>query len=133
MPEVDISQYLPPGAVTSKDGCTVTIQNTNLCSDPDALVRFINTQAALPPRPEIRITGTHNSYGENKTDFDIRVNVMRYLVRNPTDAPLNYIKMVEPKELAFRGDSSKGMLPHADGGLNEWAGMFCRDASTEKS
>ena len=133
MPEVDITQYLLPGAVASKDGSTITVNNGNLCSDPNALVHFVNTQAALPPRPEIRITGVHNSYGETKTDFDIRVNVMRYLIRKPTDGPLNFIKMVEPKELAFRGDAAKSTLPHANGGLNEWAQMFCRDPSPDKS
>jgi hypothetical protein len=130
---VDISQYLLQGAVVSKDGKTVTVTNANLYSDPIALVQFINTQAALPPRPEIRITGIHNVYGENKIDFDVRVNVMHYLMSKPTDAPLNYIKMVEPKELAFRGDATKSTLPHADGGLIEWARIFCRDPSPNKS
>ncbi|KAH7413971.1 hypothetical protein DE146DRAFT_14042 [Phaeosphaeria sp. MPI-PUGE-AT-0046c] len=131
--DFDISQYLLPNSVTSKDGSTVTISNVNLCSDSTALVHFINAQAALPPRPEIRITGVHNSLGEMKTDFDVRVNLMRYLLRKPRENPLNYVKMVEPKEVAWRGDSTVGTMPHAEGGLSEWAHMFCSDQSPNKA
>jgi hypothetical protein len=100
---------------------------------PTALSRFSNAQAALPPRPEIQKTGVHNAYGESRTDFDIRVNIMRYLIRKLGDGPPNYVKMVEPKELAFRGDAVKSAVPHAGGGLRDWAEMFCRDASADKS
>lgn len=129
LPDVNLLQYLPPGASISKDESTVTLPSAELCADANALVDFLHAQAALPPRPQIHITGVHNDY---EVDFDLRINLQRYIIPPSGHAPLNYVKLVEPNELAFRGNSTRTILPHIDGGLRAWAWRFCHDDSFHK-
>ncbi|KAA8641972.1 hypothetical protein EYZ11_006249 [Aspergillus tanneri] len=131
LPPINLSQYFIPDASVSKDETTITISSTHLCTNESALTDFLTTQAALPPHPQIHLTGVHDVYGEREVDFDIHISLFRYLIpsENP---PLNYIKIIGPDELAFRGDSTRTILPHVDGGLKEWARRFCHDSSPSK-
>ena len=139
LPSLDLSRYVIQGASLSNDETTVTVSGVpKLCTDPNALTEFLTTQAALPPRPQIHITGSHDRYGQRKLDFDVHINLLRYLVPSASPnsgaaAPLNYVKLVGPNEMAFRGEATKNILPHPNGGLKEWARRFCRDSSTSKA
>jgi len=134
IPAVDISSYIPSVTATlSRDETTVTLQDLKLSTDPEALVQFVRAQAALPPRPTVRITGYNSDRGsDRRPDFDIRINLMHYLVR-PRENPWNYVKLVEADEMAFRGESGKTITPHPAGGLQEWARLFCKSKSPNKS
>lgn len=128
MSELDYTQYLPPGSFLSKDKSTVTVVHPDLTTNPKALLKFITVQASLPPKPHIRITGSFSS----SIDFDIQLNMMRYFMP-PTSSRWNYVKLVEPSELAFRGSTVKTVTPHMDSGIDGWATRFCRDAAQGKS
>lgn len=78
-------------------------------------------QAALPPRPHVTIIGVRGQV----IDFNIRINMLRYIVHPIEDwnsvniSPLNQ----KPSKMSeAQGD-----------GLGEWARRFSKDSSLMKS
>jgi hypothetical protein len=130
LPTADILSYRPAEATLSSDESIVTIQDELLASNKDALAAFISAQAALPPRAQIRITGYQDGF--SGPDFDIRINMMSYFLQ-PGSASWNFVKLVEPREMAFRGSTTKTIDPHVDGGLAEWTKKFCKSQTTAKA
>jgi hypothetical protein len=132
LPPVDILQYLPGNATLSADKKTITVCDQNLCNDPAALAAFISVQAALPPRPQIRITGTTIGPHVRGADFDIRIDMMRYFMRPRGQAQWNFVKTVEQGEMAFRGEAAKTQKPH-EFSTQEWATRFCKSSAANKA
>lgn len=66
---------------TTPDKTTVTITQMNLYSNASALLGFILDQAALPPKPMLRIHGSHADHvgGRNTVDFDLVLNLTHLL------------------------------------------------------
>ena len=78
--------------------------------------KFINQQAALPPKQAIRIIGTHQRHGSTDTDFDFRINMLRYFLPKPDEHALNYVR-----------------LPTiAAGSLNTYARAFLQESARPK-
>ncbi|KAI9893715.1 MAG: hypothetical protein M1814_005931 [Vezdaea aestivalis] len=134
LPSIDFSQYFVSESTVSADQTTLITHLPTLSSDKAALLSFIRAQAALPPRPEIRIRGRHKDFnGHLKTSFDIRLNMLRYLVPSPPES-WNYIRIVGAEEAALRGVKSAGKraspTPET---LEEWVSRFVKDRSTPKT
>ena len=132
-PNVDYSKYLQVDSELSKCETTVTFTSSHLVSRPDVLANTIRQQATLPPKPTVRIKGSHDKYGDTKVDFDIRLNLMPFVYREGSDA-WNYMKTISDSEIGFRGGTTVSDTPVVpDGNLTAWAQKFCSDASVVKS
>ena len=74
-----IVQYSAPNSSLSPDRSTQTIRMDPENSDCDSLTRLIQLQGSLPPRPIVRIQGTHvdfvYSWGTTRVDFDLTLDV----------------------------------------------------------
>lgn len=126
-PTIDFAKYDIPESTVSADGTTTTTTLARLSSQPAALEAFLREQAALPPKPHVRICGKNPSSGA--VDFDLRLNMMACFVGGQADAGrLNYVKVVDDGERAYRGGASEATKPTAKGGLREWTQRFCADS-----
>lgn len=132
LPPLVLARYAVPDGEMSPDDTTLTVSSAQLCRDANALTDFIATQAALPPRPQIHITGVHDDYGDRTVDFDLRVDLMRYLVPSAPAAPLNYMRTMTAEEVACRGAAPPTATLHVDEGLQGWTRRFCQDESPSK-
>ena len=128
LPNVNILAYLPPNATLSSDHTTITVRDHRLSQTPDALASFIMAQAALPPRPIVRVKGS--VVGDTK--FDLKIDMMRYLVRKGDEPAWNYIKIADKDEITFRGESSTSAKPHYSTVL-EWAQKYVNSPAGNKS
>jgi hypothetical protein len=128
LPNIDILAYLPSNATLSADHKTITVRDKQLVTVPAALTSFIMAQASLPPRPILHIKGSEFGY----TRFDLKIDMMRYFVRNGNEPAMNYVKLVEKNETAFRGESNVSVEPHCDT-LIEWAHKFVESSARNKS
>lgn len=151
LPEVDLSLYvLHPDATLSADETVVTVSSDTLTSDSSALLQFLKYQAQLPPRPQIRIKGTHTSDGESQVDFDIRLDLHRYLmtraVQQPPNAagqdpandagqkPANDDRAVEKDELTVPGrEENRTVSSEADNALKYCIDLFCQSDQEKKA
>jgi hypothetical protein len=124
MPKFNFAKYRVPEATLSKDQSTLTTTFAAFNSDPKALELFIREQAALPPKPQVRVTGTHTEMGQTKVDFDVRLNMIRYLL-HPQEK-WNFIK-ISPPEKKLSKDSKE-----ENDGLSDWAKKFCKDIAMIK-
>ncbi|KAL1885489.1 ATP-dependent RNA helicase [Paecilomyces lecythidis] len=130
LPNLDYSKYQIPECTVSKDGTIITYHRP-LCSDGKALAQFIKEQAALPPLPYIRILG--GSPRDLQPDFDVRINMLRYFLPTRPSTRLNYLKLVEDGQLAFRGKNTQTTTPNAKNGIEDWARRFCSENSSLKT
>ena len=73
LPNVNILAYLPSNASLSSDLTTVTVRDKELVTVPAALVSFLTVQAALPPRPILRIRGLI----AGNIAFNLKIDMMR--------------------------------------------------------
>lgn len=129
---VDFTQYRIPGATISKDETTVTVPLTEVGSDSRALQSFVLKQAALPPKPQLRITGSHKTWQEEVVDFDIHLNLLRQITR-PQSATWNYVKVSIGNESSSSGGSGKRPASQTQDGLGDWVNKFCRDPASNKT
>ncbi|KAI9655226.1 MAG: hypothetical protein M1831_004936 [Alyxoria varia] len=92
-PRIDYTAYIPTmlqpsGGGPSRSHPPVTLsadQSTITATLPtnypvDALTALMRTQAELPPRPAIRIKGSHRGYTSWKTDFDLWIDLTRWFL-----------------------------------------------------
>lgn len=87
IPDVDFSAYRAASGELSKDQSTITVASPML-QNPNTLAIFLRDQAALPPRPEIRIKGRN----AHQVHFDIRINMMAYFLPPNGTSSLSYLK-----------------------------------------
>lgn len=117
--------------------------DSRLDTDPKLLEEHILWWAALPPRPYVRILGTHrqtvNNGGkkENKTvvDFDVRVELTPYLYSDATRRlSWRELRTVENADKAYRGTVLRSRDPSATKGIQlsahkpslaEWCHRYC--------
>lgn len=128
LPNINFLAYLSSNATLSSDCTTVTVRDPRLVTVPAALASFIEAQAALPPRPVLHIVGSANG----NTEFDLKIDMMRYFVRGRDEPAWNYVEMVDRNEVAYRGESSVSVTPHCDT-LLEWAQKFVESSAGNKS
>lgn len=118
---IDFSSYCLPASTVSDDMTTRTTTDPELISNATALYTLLKEQATLPPKPVVRIHGTHIDYvyswGTTRTDFDLTLDVMPLIMPTSTTR-LNYVN-VKPNP----GDESL-----ADP-LRSWVQRFCNNAA----
>lgn len=110
---IDYTRYNLPHFTFSDDGETATTMLPLYLTQPRGLTEFLHQQAALPPKPLIKIKGQHKEHGGTKIDFDLKINMTSLIMRPGADR-WNYISI--------------------EGGLvlDEWARRFCLDKSETK-
>ncbi|KAF2096721.1 hypothetical protein NA57DRAFT_58616 [Rhizodiscina lignyota] len=132
MPPVDFGLYRIPSVTISSDNMTLTTNLAQYSYSAPSLLNLIQTQSKLPPHPQIRIIGKR----DGRTDFDIKISMMRYLARHPESrggGGWNYVKMLGPKEKGWRGGKQESQMPSVNGGLEEWVNRYVAEESKEKS
>ena len=66
-------------------------------------------------------------------DFDIKLNLMNLIVPDEDrKGRMNYVKVIGPGEMGFRGEGRETTVPAVTGGLEEWARRYCEDSSAIK-
>lgn len=122
---IDFNLYRIPGAILSKDRTTITVNEPTYSSNAQALLDLVQTHSKLPPHPQIRIVGEDFSQS-----FDIRISMMRYIVRPPDSrgsSNWNYIKMISPGEVGWRGGREQSTFPAPNAGLKAWVSRYTGD------
>lgn len=78
---VPFYRYNVPDAAISDDKANTVIKQSEMYTHPQQLLPFILEQAYLPPKPTLRIVGSHSEYGAGagKVDFDITINLTHLL------------------------------------------------------
>ena len=122
-PSINYSKHLLPNGTLSSDRTTRTTTDPELLHDPEALCAFLRQQIALPPKPIVRIRGTHSdkvySWGAKRTDFDLTLDLTPLLL--PTTSRSSHLNVTPVK---------------GDGGdvdpLLSWAQRFCADGDERK-
>jgi hypothetical protein len=96
-PGLEFADYRIPLSTVSEDKTTCTTTDSQLTSDPHVLYEFICKQLRMPPRPVVRILGTHPdwcySWGNTKVDFDLMLDVTPLICPAASSndaAPLKY-------------------------------------------
>lgn len=120
-PSIDFTSYCLPGGTFSDDQTTRTTTDPELTSSPPSLYAFLKEQIALPPKPVVRIKGTHIDYvyswGTTRTDFDLTLDVMPLIM--PTSETRPTCVNIKPNP--------------ADNGLADplrsWVQRFCNDSA----
>lgn len=120
-PRIDFSSYRLPRGTISNDKTTCTTTELMLTHDASALLQLLQRQAALPPKPLVRIRGSHadrvNTWGHTKIDFDLTLDVMP-LIMPSVSMHSGYIS-VKP----ISGDE-RDSDP-----LESWVRRFCNDTT----
>ena len=81
MPDVNFDKYKWPNSTSSKDGTTKITVHASF--EPTDLRELLSEHVALPPMPAIHIKGVHKVLGSDMMDFDLKLNMMRYVLSNP--------------------------------------------------
>lgn len=131
LPNIDFSRYQLSESSFSDDQTTITTTYAVLSSNPNALKKFLHEQAAVPPKPQIRIFGSHGD-ADRKTDFDLLLNMMPYIIRPEADA-WHYLKVVNDTQKVFRGGSTETTQRTTQSGMDEWIQRYCEDSSANKT
>ncbi|KND91989.1 hypothetical protein TOPH_03354 [Tolypocladium ophioglossoides CBS 100239] len=130
----------------SDDGSTAYYLDPRLDSDPAFLVNHVTRLAALPPRPFVRLRGTHRErrrggdkdrHGrEEVVDFDVRVELTHLLYADihthaswhSVTTAGNFEKVRRGTVFAQRAPGFGGSGPAEEGGapdLERWCHRFC--------
>lgn len=131
LPRLDYKLYTPATFTLSSDSTTITSYEPRFSTYPTALVSLIKSLATVPPKPQIRIVGKSGG-GTGEIDFDVKINLMNLIVTDDIKSRMNYVKIIGPGDVGFRGDNSQTTTPTITGGLEEWARLFCEDTGSIK-
>lgn len=136
--------------VDANSGAEIFI-NTCLDKDPKVLERQIKLSASKPPRPSVRILGTHSETVREKdkeeertiTDFDVSVELTPYLFSDATTGvSWTALRTVEDNEKARRGTVLRKRAPcvkrdieitNPKPTLAEWCHRYCASHAGIKS
>ncbi|KAL9623292.1 MAG: hypothetical protein Q9160_002399 [Pyrenula sp. 1 TL-2023] len=142
---INFSNYIPENATLSDDHTTVTCYNPRLCSNPVALGKFLEEQAALPPKLLLHVRGTHSSNTSMSPiiDFNLTINLTPLLIpQSPSQPPLHYTTLAPSTEETYRGGTTKTRAPTTSPSstsstdlrtLPQWLHKFASDPSKHKS
>lgn len=73
---IPFNKYNIPDGTLSPDNVSLTVKHSDLYAHPQHLLPFVLEQAYLPPKPTLRIVGSH--YG-SRVDFDLTLNLTHLL------------------------------------------------------
>jgi hypothetical protein len=132
LPKLNYSLYCPPHFKPSAGG-TITTNKPEPNVYPVVLNSLIQTQATVPPKPQIHVRGVTRG---GKVDFDIKLNMMWLLVSENSGVGRsegwNYLKVVDDGEVAWRGELKESTEPKISDGIEEWVKRYCQDSSAIK-
>lgn len=112
----------------SSDKTTLSSHSAILSKSASTLFPLLQALCSIPPKPTIRISGK----GSNGIqDFDVLINCMDLICSDNEKARMNYIRVIGPDELAWRGEIKQTLTPNF-GGLEKWVKRFCEDRSAIK-
>lgn len=136
LPKVEFSHYVIPQSTISENRITTTTTCQIFCLDPKALIRLVNQQSALPPKPLVHIKGHHYDYGPEygdkpKIDFDLYLNIMPLLLRDGSDR-WDYISVTPASNGFVDMGEKKDFQKNTNRGLEEWIQRFCDDTAEHK-
>lgn len=134
LPGLNFSQYVVPKGTLSDDKTTVTTTLPGFYTDYEVLVELLQQQAAIPPKPIVRILGSHSPIEHHRTwttkiDFDLMLNVTPLLWQQGW----NYVKVLPSGPSITFGDRLEGPEPVPDRRIEDWARIFCEDTAESKS
>jgi hypothetical protein len=119
LPSINFMSYRLPADTLSGDETTRTTTDPGVASNAAVLYALLKEQAALPPKPVVRIRGTHIDYiyswGTTRTDFDLTLDVM------PLIMPTSTTRLTYVKTKSIPGDNNP------TDPLRSWAQRFCND------
>jgi hypothetical protein len=138
---IPFQHYSIPGAKQSADGTTITTSHDQFLTRPDSLATLLTQQAALPPRPTLRITGTHkaaHTVGDVTTDFDLTLSLLTLLdlQSTPTGDPLgSRLRFTtppprQPSSQLFN-NPKRSSQTQQDTEVKQWARHFCTNSASE--
>ena len=130
LPTLEYRLYTPATFTLSSDATTITSYEPRYSVYPTALVSLIQSLAKVPPKPQIRIVG--KSAGHGDIDFDVKINFMNLIVTDDIKRRMNYVKLIGPGDMGFRGEIFQTTSPSITGGLEELARLFCADSASIK-
>jgi hypothetical protein len=88
---LEFADYHLPKSTVSEDKTTCTITASHLASDFYVRYEFLVKQLRMPPRPVVRILGTHPdwcySWGNTKVDFDLMMDITPLI--HPAASPID--------------------------------------------
>ncbi|KAI9786123.1 MAG: hypothetical protein M1839_007533 [Geoglossum umbratile] len=145
-----------PDSVLSSDKVTITTLDEGLNQDPAKLHSFVLQQNEIPPRPTVRLTGTHRERRRRNgrdnehehvtvTDFDVQLDLSPYIARSLNrgcgEQDWKFLSVVENHVKAYRGGRIKsvdaayrdGLTSYAAPHLGDWTKMYCEDPNPLKS
>ncbi|KAI9766413.1 MAG: hypothetical protein M1840_006519 [Geoglossum simile] len=145
-----------PGSVLSSDYLTITTFDEGLNQDPAKLHSFVLQQNEIPPKPIVRLKGTHRERREQRgkdnqyevvtvTDFDVHLDLSPYIARRLNlgsgEQDWKFLSVVENDVKAYRGGRIKsvdlgyrdGLTTYAAPHLGDWTKRYCEDPHTLKS
>ncbi|ORY65515.1 uncharacterized protein BCR38DRAFT_341525 [Pseudomassariella vexata] len=130
LPVIDYRQYSPPMFDLSHDTTTITSKAKYLSENVRALAALLRNLATVPPKPQIHVTGTRG----RKVDFSIKLNLLNLLVSDDKLGRMDYLRLVNRDEMAYRGGIQPSLKPDiGDGGLEDWYRRFIDDHSNVKT
>ncbi|ETN42875.1 uncharacterized protein HMPREF1541_02033 [Cyphellophora europaea CBS 101466] len=137
-------QYQVPASALNPDRTTLTTTHAPFLTNPDSLTNLILQQSALPPKPSLRISGTHKtSSGETTTDFDLTLSLLPLL--DVTEPSSSRLRLHPPPQTSGGGGggsggsklfskSSSSFSSRERSPLDIWARHFCvTDKSEHRS
>lgn len=125
---VQFQKYNIPDGIVSPDKVSLTVKHSDLYAHPQHLLPFILEQAYLPPKPTLRIIGTH--YGE-RVDFDITINLTHLLDLRDLKWSFNSAQ-VTPIQGGSRVKYTRDD-PSVPARVADLVKQFCQDRSENKS
>ncbi|KAI9756122.1 MAG: hypothetical protein M4579_004009 [Chaenotheca gracillima] len=142
---------IPDSSKTIQDKIiqTTIVHDKLYSTDAKDLHQFVLEQAKLPPRPVVRVVGTHSetrkdSKGKNETsqitDFDLKLDLTPYIIVDCGDGTFDpswtYLRVVENGQKALRGGRTKARakgwsadleVASAAPSLADWTQQYCED------
>jgi hypothetical protein len=120
---------------------TLTTTHTPFFDRPEALSNLLTQQALLPPKPSLRISGTHtDGAGSTVIDFDFSLSLLTLL--NISTPPATYpsrLRLSDPPRSTGTPTTSKlfkssSIAPSQPSPLQAWTRHFCvTDKSENRS
>lgn len=131
LPRLDYQLYNPPLFELSPDCTTIKSTAPYLSSSAQALTSLMRSQATVPPKPQLHITGRRS----HKVDFAVKLNLMPLLVPDDPRRRMDYIRCAGPGERALRGGARPSLEPDlgGDAGLEGWARRYVSDNGPVKT
>jgi len=134
VPNVPFKKYHLPLSAISDDEVTTTTTEPLFSSSTPALTELIRQQAALPPRPLVRIQGSYFAYGNHgsiNVAFDVKLSLMALLIRPQNDL-WNYLSVKPEDDAVLSGGDGQNFSREEGQNSAYWMRRFCEDPAAVK-